>query len=147
MRIRQLNEKKAKEMSELIWKSAYRAEKEKMSERDLERFRDLISPISLKMNVFCDETLVFGAFEKNDLVGVAAIRTNGELILMYVHPQRLRCGIGSALIRRIEKKAKSSIQVLSSDSGVLFYEKHGFVPSGDRRSENGIFITPMTKEK
>ena len=88
--------------------------------------------------------------DQNEVVGFAMLNDTGEVLLLYVLPEAIRCGIGSALLRWIENEAKaldlSKLHVDTSLTALPFYESHGFSCSGDRTQGFGItFCHPMEK--
>jgi GNAT superfamily N-acetyltransferase len=67
--------------------------------------------------------------------GVASLHRTGEIQLCYVAPDRQRVGIGRALLVALEVQAEARglhKLILNSTSGARsFYERNGYVPSGD----------------
>jgi GNAT superfamily N-acetyltransferase len=66
--------------------------------------------------------------------GVASLHTSGEIQLCYVAPDRQRVGMGTALLVALEAAATAKRLhkvVLESTVGArVFYERNGYVPSG-----------------
>jgi GNAT superfamily N-acetyltransferase len=66
----------------------------------------------------------------NTVTGVAMLSRPGKIVLLYVDPGRRFSGIGSALLRELERKAKKSgvgtLRVSSTFSARGFYESHGY---------------------
>jgi GNAT superfamily N-acetyltransferase len=81
-----------------------------------------------------DEHLVVAELD-SVIGGVASLHTSGEIRLCYVAPERQRSGLGTALLVALEAVATArGIQkvILKSTVGArAFYERHGYVPSGD----------------
>lgn len=72
---------------------------------------------------------------KDKSAGFILMNKDGEILLNYVLPDYIHKGIGKALLKEIEHIAKSSgIKVLSVVSTITaknFYERNGFVKSGE----------------
>lgn len=71
-----------------------------------------------------------------------AAPTTGEISAIYVEPARWRGGCGSALLRRVVAHATElgfeqlTLWVLTgNDRARAFYEQHGFVPDGAKKTE------------
>jgi GNAT superfamily N-acetyltransferase len=66
--------------------------------------------------------------------GVASLHASGEIQLCYVAPDRQRVGMGTALLVALEAAATAKRLhkvVLKSTVGArVFYERNGYVPSG-----------------
>jgi GNAT superfamily N-acetyltransferase len=76
------------------------------------------------------------------VVGFIAFRRGNHLSLLFVRRELSRQGIGRELFTRCSKDI-DEITVNSSDVAVGFYQKVGFVQTGDRFFKNGIWGTPM----
>ena len=74
------------------------------------------------------------AFEKGKLVGFISIERSGYINRLYTHKDFLRCGIASALYKRVEDWARErgilEISLDSSRTAEGFYLKMGFEKSG-----------------
>lgn len=148
MKIKKLGENEMASASKLLWESFYETEKNNFSMRGLEKFRDLTSEISLKMNTFDDYIALFGAFEGDELLGVGAVREKKHIFLLYVKKGYYRKGIGSFLLSYLESECVTDeITVNASDCGVAFYEKHGFKKVKNRTIEDDFIFTPMKKNR
>lgn len=99
---------------------------------DLEELRERILSV--------EKTLV--ATWNGIVVGFIAFRRGNHLSLLFVRREFARQGIGSELFTRCSNDLHE-ITVNSSDAAVGFYQKVGFVQSGDRFCKNGVWATPM----
>lgn len=148
MKFRKLGENEIASASKLLWESFYETEKNNFNMRGMEKFRDLTSEISLKMNTFDDYISLYGAFEEEELLGVGAVREKKHIFLLYVKKGYYRRGIGSFLLSRLESECVTDeITVNASDCGVGFYASKGFVKIKDRTIEDDFIFTPMKKNR
>ena len=146
MRIRELEYIDLESASRVLWKSFYHAEKNQVSMSGMERFRDLVEPVSLSMNSFDGTLRLFGAFEGDDLLGVGGLKDEKCIAMLYVLPEAARKGIGGALLSFMEELSHSEELFLNaSDGAVSFYEKRGYEKIGERRVEDDLPHTPMKK--
>lgn len=144
--IRKLKYEDLEAASDVLWKSFYQAEKNNHTMKGMERFRDLVSPVSLSMNTFDEKTELFGYFQNDALVGVGAIKEKKHILLLYVLKEKQGFGIGKKLLEFLEEKCTSDIITLNaSDMAISFYEKFGYVKIGERRVEENLIFTPMEK--
>jgi putative acetyltransferase len=74
------------------------------------------------------------AEENGEVVGTGGLQ-EGELVTFFVTPARQRSGVGSALLSAVEEIARkqglSRLRVGASLAGVAFYERHGYVRTGE----------------
>ena len=146
--VRPLDYDELDEASRLVWLTFYYRESKDYGMEGIETFRNFIDPISLKLNMFSGGLRVFGAFIDQELVGVCALKDSRHISLLFAQNDRLGIGIGSAMLEYMLDIAKTDrVTVNSSDFAVRFYKKHGFVPDGERTTENGIIFSPMYIEK
>ena len=144
--IREIEYEELKKASEVLWKSFYDAEKHIHSMSGMERFRDLVDPVSLSINTFDGAVQLFGYFEENDLLAVGAVKDQKHILMLYVLPSVQKSGIGKKMLFLLESKCKTDcITVNSSDVGVSFYERFGYKVCGNRNEEDGLISTPMKK--
>ena len=166
--IRELKHEEFEKASALIWKTFYAFDSAGYTMAGMEKFRDVTSTVSLQINSFDGRMNVYGAFAEEDaLIGVCAVRIKtypedgkdfvnekNHLTLLFVDGAYHKNGVGKALAEKAVSDAKKAlaahgekdggaITVNSSDQAVGFYEKLGFVKTGERRVEDGIISTPM----
>lgn len=92
---------------------------------------------------------LFGAFKKNELIGVIATRNGGSHIaLFFVRGEYHKQGIGRRLFERVLQEIQVDIlTVNSSPFAVLVYQKLGFEDTAPEQVTNGIRYTPMVYKK
>lgn len=92
---------------------------------------------------------LFGAFKKNELIGVIATRNGGSHIaLFFVRGDYHKQGIGRRLFERVLQENQVDIlTVNSSPFAVLVYQKLGFEDTAPEQVTNGIRYTPMVYKK
>lgn len=90
---------------------------------------------------------VFGAFEKNELIGIIATRNGGSHIaLFFVKGEYHKQGIGRSLFEYVLQENQVGIlTVNSSPYAVPVYHRLGFEESDVEQILNGIRYTPMKK--
>ncbi|TAG98607.1 MAG: GNAT family N-acetyltransferase [Oscillatoriales cyanobacterium] len=80
---------------------------------------------------FAQNEIGFVAEHENEIVGFASYLTHPSQISgVYVHPNLIRQGIGTRLLKAVEKiaidRGYKAIQVFSSLAGVSFYHANGY---------------------
>jgi GNAT superfamily N-acetyltransferase len=74
--------------------------------------------------------------------GVGMVHRTGELGPCYVLPGRQRQGIGTAMLTALEAQARAwglaKVFLLSTVAARAFYERHGYVATGEGRAGYGI---------
>lgn len=80
--------------------------------------------------------------EGDFLCGVGLLHRSGEIRLMYVSPKMQRCGVGRALLNRLESQACDwglvSLHLNSTSSARAFYESAGFRDCQESEAWRGI---------
>ncbi|WP_027722904.1 GNAT family N-acetyltransferase [Maridesulfovibrio zosterae] len=91
--------------------------------------------------------------EKNSIIlGFGEFESNGHLDCLYCHNEYIRQGIGSALLKRIEKEAfmlgMKTIYTESSITALPFFEAHDFTISKEQYVlRAGIMLKNFKMEK
>ncbi len=95
------------------------------------------------------ERQAFGCFEDDKLVGFMVYTYPNLISLLYVDTKQQGRGIGKNLMAYAAGYAvgrgQKVLYVNSSDYGLLFYQKCGFVPTGFRTQKDGVVYTPMKR--
>lgn len=98
---------------------------------------------------FIDNLDMYGAFEKDQLVGVIATRNEGNHIaLFFVDGKYHKREIGRQLFEQVVKNSSSNkITVNSSPYAIEIYHRLGFVDTNTEQLANGMRFTPMEYTK
>ena len=92
---------------------------------------------------------VWGAFYGEDIVGMCILRNECHIDMLFVECDAQKKGVGSSLLKRAVMDARradetfSRVTVNAFPTAVGFFEKMGFVPTGEKRCDDGITYTPM----
>jgi GNAT superfamily N-acetyltransferase len=88
------------------------------------------------------ESLLVVARVDSAVRGVGSVHTSGSIMLCYVQPGFERIGVGGAILRHLEKQARTwgiaRLVTHSSLTALGFYERHGYLPDGDAIAGFGI---------
>lgn len=89
----------------------------------------------------------FLAFIDVRAVGVALIDARGEILLCYVHAERLHRGVGTGLLDAMTACARKQglvrIRTHSTLTAKSFYERRGFVADGAPYADSGLIAYPL----
>jgi len=113
-------------------------------------FVDDTSPAKLRERTISNYIIL--ALDNDTIVGVADMRRDGYLRLLFVERRYQNGGIGRTLLNRcIEKsiadgRRLSKIEVKSAIDAVSYYEKLGFKKDDDIQEHKGIRYIPMSLE-
>lgn len=88
---------------------------------------------------------IFGAFEKDNMIGVIATRENGtHIALFFVRGEYHGKGIGKKLFKTVINECSfEKMTVNSSHFAVDIYHKLGFCDKDKEQEMNGLRFTPM----
>ena len=103
------------------------------------------------MRRWIDQNHVFVAIDGGVVVGVAAIRSSGEIMLNYVSPDFRFRGVSKALVGQLEARASDlavdTITLLSSGTARRFYLAFGYKENGPPTKGYGKTLGhPMVKQ-
>ncbi len=88
----------------------------------------------------------FGAFLKDELVGVIALRGTSHISLFFVDARHQGKGVGRALFHAAQAACtECEMTVNSSPYAVGIYQKLGFHPLSGEQVTDGIRFTPMKR--
>ena len=95
------------------------------------------------------ERCAFGCFEDDKLLGFMVYTYPNLISLLYVDTRQQGRGIGKNLMAYAAGYAvglgQKVLHVNSSDFGLPFYQRCGFVPTGFRTVNDGVVYTPMKR--
>ena len=90
------------------------------------------------------ELKLFGAFDRDVLVGVLAMRGEGHIALFFVEREIQGKGVGRALFTTARAACRGDFMTVnSSPYAVEIYKRLGFSPLSDEQTTDGIRFTPM----
>jgi GNAT superfamily N-acetyltransferase len=95
------------------------------------------NPENISQWINSTDNISLAAFDavKNKFAGFILMNKEGEILLNYVLPAYIYKGVGKALLNEMEHLAKSSgikaLSVVSTITAKNFYERNGFVKSGE----------------
>jgi GNAT superfamily N-acetyltransferase len=91
-----------------------------------------------------EHRLVMVAEDTGGIRGVGSIHDSGEIRLCYVQPRFQNRGIGHALLTALEAQARAwgltRIQLSSSPAARAFYERAGYVATGNAVQGFGVSV-------
>ena len=109
---------------------------------------EYISESSLKNLYEACELILWGAFEREQLVGVSGLQRDGLITMLYVLPQCQNRGYGGRLLRVMRNYAKdvcgfSKVNVNANPAWTsYFFKKKGFIYINPNQNMNVPFV-PM----
>jgi ribosomal protein S18 acetylase RimI-like enzyme len=127
MEIRKFRGSDAAQASSCITKAVLGTSTEYYPKENIAFLAAIYSPEKIKEEFAKKYCLV--AVEGNEVLGTVGLR-DGRVVGLFVHPSYLRKGIGTKLLRAIEKVAKEKglekVECQVSKDSVGFYEKQGY---------------------
>ncbi len=128
------------EALDLIWKVFIKYEAPDYTKEGADEFFK-----SIHDENWLNQIKMYGAFDKERLVGVIATREEGtHIALFFVDGEYHRKGIGRQLFERALKDNKVNyMTVNSSPYAVPVYKKLGFEPKDFENEKNGLRFTTM----
>jgi GNAT superfamily N-acetyltransferase len=84
------------------------------------------------------------------IAGIGMVGSDGTIRAIYVHPEYVNRGVGSLLLRAIEKETThqghAALRLESTATAHSFYRKRGFLDSGPAVDRFGVSAQPMEKK-
>ena len=133
---------------ELPWRTFLKFEADVYTPEGVKNFENFITDSTLYRMFVMGAYQMFVALDGEKIVGMATLRNNVHISLLFVEEQYHRRGIGRGLIRYLCEYLMTEVQasrvtVNSSPYGVGFYHKLGFTDLGPEEQKDGITYTPM----
>ncbi|WP_203248336.1 GNAT family N-acetyltransferase [Sporosarcina beigongshangi] len=127
---------------------SYRVEAELIDFYDIPPLKDTVSTLQR-----CGETF-YGCYVDGELGGVTSIKVEEGLIDIHrlmVHPKHFRKGIAGRLLDFVENCGEGDETLIVSTGSknapaIYFYEKRGFIKTGDTKVMEGLSITSFEKK-
>jgi GNAT superfamily N-acetyltransferase len=129
------------EISACMWAAADLWELTDGTPESNAEWKNISDPEELRARILSSEQTLVATWN-GIVVGFIAFRRWNHLSLLFVRKEFSGQGIGRELFTRCSSDF-DEITVNSSDVAVGFYQKVGFVQSGDRFLTKGIWGTPM----
>lgn len=121
------------------------------TESGIAHFHNFIMDPTLKQMYSAGNFQMVGAFDKDRIIGVVALRNYSHISLLFVEENYQKQGVGKELVRiiaeySVNKLHQEYMTVNSSPYAVDFYHKLGFEDISEEVLEDGIFYTPMKRK-
>ena len=135
---------------ELVWRTFLASEAKEYTEEVIRLFSEFIRSREPYEMFLKGQYPVLLAVCDGAPVGVASLRFETRLSLLFVEKCHWRQGIGSRLLQKLTEYLKNEEQryimtVMAAPGAVDFYKKHGFYCLGEEREYGGIRVTDMQK--
>ncbi len=118
------------------------------SEEGIRHFKEFVSDNNLLRMFDEGKFETVGAYYRGRLIGVAALRNENHISLLFVDGKYHRCGVGRMLVNGLSDYAKVKLKaecltVNASPYATEFYHRMGFVDLDGPISKDGITFIPM----
>ena len=143
MEIRKILKEEMKNALDLVWKVFLEYEAPDYTEEGIEEFKKSISDMN-----WVNAREFYGAFNKNQLLGVIATKDISHIALFFVDGKYQKQGIGRKLYNKVELlNNKGYFTVNSSPYAHEIYKHLGFIDTDVEQCINGLRFYPMKKDK
>ena len=143
MEIRKILKEEMKDALDLVWKVFLEYEAPDYSEEGIEEFKKSINDMN-----WVNAREFYGAFNKNQLLGVIATKDISHIALFFVDGKYQKQGIGKKLYNKVELlNNKGYFTVNSSPYAHEIYKHLGFIDTDVEQCINGLRFYPMKKDK
>lgn len=146
--IRKLEMNEIDEALSLVWEVFLEFEAPNYPDEGIRTFENtIIKNEEFKNRISSGDQIMFGAFYRNRLIGIASISLRNHISLLFVHKDYHRKGVATSLfehlLRDLKNRGIKKITVHSSRYEIPFYHKMGFKDLDVEQIKNGIPHTPM----
>jgi GNAT superfamily N-acetyltransferase len=128
-----------------MWASADLRELTDGTPESVAEWNKLCDPKELRNRILSGEKVLVATWN-GIIVGFIAFKRSNHLSLLFVRREFSRQGIGRELFTQCTYDF-DEVTVNAAEEEVVFYQKVGFVQSGDRFFKYGIWGTPMKWSK
>lgn len=143
MEIRKILKEEMKNALDLVWKVFLEYEAPDYTEEGIEEFKKSINDMD-----WVNAREFYGAFNKNQLLGVIATKDISHIALFFVDGKYQKQGIGRKLYNKVELlNNKGYFTVNSSPYAHEIYKHLGFIDTDVEQCINGLRFYPMKKDK
>lgn len=137
------------EMMKMVWETFLKFEGNDYTEEGIRNFRDFITDEGLYEFFLRGNYQVMVALDGNRVIGMASVRNQNHLSLLFVDEAYQRKGVGRMLIKKmcvhLQEQGERYMSVKASPYALLFYKKQGFRAVRPEEEYSGIRVTPMEK--
>ena len=134
----------------LVWRVFLRHNAPDYDQEGIGSFLNFISDEHLRLFCQLDEFRMYGAYLGEHLIGVCLMRCGGHVSLLFVETSYHKQGIGSELLAYVteeaQKRGMEKLTVKAAPAAVGFYEKKGFVATGEEQIKDGVRFLPMASK-
>lgn len=143
MEIRRLRKAEESAAMELVWRVFRRFEAPEYGPEGIRTFQTYImDPAAVSA------LMIYGAFDKDAVIGILAIRADAHISLFFVDPAWYRKGVGKALFCRfLTDSGVVRVTVNASPYAVGVYRRLGFCATAPEQITDGIRYTPMLYDR
>ena len=143
MEIKQLTEEDLRSAMALVRRVSMQFVSSDTGAEGLEQLKNSTSLKRIKEKIK-DGMLLWGAYDKEKIVGVIATKKPSHISLLFVDKKYHRQGIARLLVNVVLKEFDGlEITLNSSPYALEIYKRLGFVQTGDEFVKNGLRMTPM----
>lgn len=131
---------------EIAWKTFLKYEAPDYGKEGTENFLQFISGEQLFKMFLSGEYKMAVAKSREQVIGVATLRTGNHISLLFVDENYHKMGIGRKLLAFLQSRyvvGGKQMTVNSAPYAVNFYEKLGFIKTDDIKKSDGIIYQPM----
>jgi len=134
----------------VVWKTFQEFDAPDCTAEGVQSFRKFITDEKLKQDFFDGRYQMAVALEKDEIVGVASLRSVNHLSLLFVEESHHKRGIGRALVSALCEYLKNEVgekymSLLASPYAFEFYKKLGFSQVKPQTKPSGIPVVYMEK--
>ncbi|MCR4590600.1 MAG: GNAT family N-acetyltransferase [Lachnospiraceae bacterium] len=146
--IRAVTETEYSDAMETVWKIFLKFNSSDYGIEGIDNFRKFLVDELLYKMYMNGVYRVFAFFADEKIEGVASVRNQNHLSLLFVSGEYQKRGVGTALLNYVckycsEYEGQKEITVNSSRFAQDFYRKYGFTETGDEQESDGIRYLPM----
>ncbi len=134
---------------ELAYKVFLKFESKEYGREGTDKFAEFLTSPQLQKLFETGHYIMFLAMCEGDIIGVISVRSGNHISLLFVDERYHRQGIGGELIKQMQDHLLSTgagyekMTVNAAPYGIPFYERTGFIKTGETTVTDGIIYTPM----
>ncbi len=147
--IREIEESEYSDAMETVWKIFLKYNAPDYCREGIDNFRKFLVDETLYKLFLNKYYRIFAFLEDDRIEGVASVRNENHISLLFVNGDFQKRGVGTALLDYVrlfchEYEGKDSMTVNAAPFAVDFYRKYGFSDTGGSQETDGIIYTPMS---